>query len=69
MWRAKVETIIRLNDGTFETAMVEFQEVKNTDSALRISPMIGASDKLPAYLVAHGEISLTKNRRFQRKFV
>lgn len=45
------------------------QPVKNDEPALAGAPMIGAAQKLLAYLVEHDAIGLTKGKAFQRKFV
>ena len=45
------------------------QPVKNDMPALAGAPMIGAAQKLLAYLAEHESIGLTKGKAFQRKFV
>ena len=45
------------------------QPVKNDEPALAGAPMIGAAQKLLAYLAEHDAIGLTKGKAFQRKFV
>jgi len=45
------------------------QTVKNDEPALAGAPMIGAAQKILAYLDEHGAIGLTKGNVFQRKFV
>ena len=45
------------------------QPVKNDERALAGAPMIGAAQKLLAYLAEHDAIGLTKGKAFQRKFV
>lgn len=45
------------------------QPVKNDEPALAGAPMIGAAQKILAYLVEHEAIGLTKGKAFQRKFV
>jgi len=45
------------------------QPVKNDEPALAGAPMIGAAQKILAYLAEHETIGLTKNKAFQRKFV
>jgi len=45
------------------------QPVKNNEPALVGAPMIGAAQKVLAYLIEHETIGLTKGKAFQRKFV
>lgn len=45
------------------------QPVKNDEPALAGAPMIGAAQKLLAYLAEYETIALTKGKAFQRKFV
>ena len=45
------------------------QSVKNDEPSLVGAPMIGAAQKLLAYLAEHDAIGLTKGKAFQRKFV
>jgi hypothetical protein len=45
------------------------QPVKNDEPALAGAPMIGAAQKILAYLVEHETIGLTKGKAFQRRFV
>jgi len=47
----------------------QLQPVKTDEPALAGAPMIGAAQKILAYLAEHGSIGLTKSKAFQRKFV
>ena len=49
--------------------MFQLQPVNNDEPALKGAPMVGAAQKLLAYLLEHETIGLTKTRAFQRKFV
>jgi hypothetical protein len=49
--------------------MFQLQPVRNDEPALKGAPMIGAAQKLLAYLFEHETIGLTQTKAFQRKFV
>ncbi|MFT5775385.1 MAG: hypothetical protein ACI9NG_001341 [Hyphomonas sp.] len=49
--------------------MFQLQPVRNDEPALEGAPMIGAAQKLLAYLFEHETIGLTQTKAFQRKFV